>query len=107
MRIYSELEDYEIISSDRLYCREIAYLDAAYAEANLPLDYEQQLCPIDVHFILTLMYTYSDEQENMLRLMSLDYEQSSASTLHAPAITCDKGCKNRFSLSEMYVRILG
>ena len=99
--MFSKLGDCKIVSSDRLDCREIAHLDETYAKANVPLYHEQQLCPIDIHFILALLL--SANQENMLRLMSIDYKQSSASTLHSLPITCEKGCRNRFFLTEMFV----
>ena len=69
------------ISFYSLICRKTASLDAAFSEANCHEGDLQQLCPIDAHFVLSLKYNTGNY--SVLFLLSINYDDSIAKTLHA------------------------
>ena len=71
-------------------CRKIVNLAAVPEDVGGK--YLQALCPIDIHYILTLQ---TIERDCTLQLMSIDYNQSTASSLHSLPITCDQCCNDQ------------
>ena len=71
-------------------CRKMTSLAAVPDDDRI---YEQQeLCPIDLCYILSL---HIIKRDYTLHLLNIDYDQSTASSLHSLPITCDQSCNNR------------
>ena len=71
-------------------CRKITNL-ATFSE-DVCMFQLQELYPIDLRYTLSL---HVIERGYTLHLLNIDYDQSTASSLHSLPITCDQSCNNQ------------
>ena len=64
----------------------------AIADSTDDRSYKSQMCPIDLHNVLAM--TEDDDDNFMLRLMSIDYDKSAATQLVSFPLICQQKCGN-------------